>query len=729
MKKLRNKKGFTLAELMLVVAIVVILAGVAFISVNGYTRVLRHAEYDETAREIFITAQNHLSMAYEEGYLDINDTDDYGTPEDSAVTKNYNHDLNKKVYYFVVNNPSNFASNESDKTMLDIMLPFGSIDETIRTGGAYIVRYCKDTAEVLDVFYSNKNDTKYGFTFEQLYGYNPELMNVRGEDSKETRRNYINNKVIGYFGGDSTDIEYGEEIDKPFILVKNEEKLKVIVKLDSAKDNKNTKLVLFITGEDSGTTVTTTIKTEGSYDNEFEIILDSITEESKHFANLYPSLIPGENLSIYVEASSSTVLTNIAKSATVKTNSLFGDDSTISSGETDRVAEITNFRHLENLDKNVSNLYDGLNIDRAKQTADLDWDYFLDNAESNTIYGYTNVLKTSRLYYPVNLPTNYEGVLTDEAYPVISNVTTYGNDYSGLFRVVDNKEIKNVELYNFNVSGTNAGMLAGQLTNNSKVINVLAWGANARVNASENGGGLVGISNGSTITKSAASAIVAGDNVGGLVGNATNSTISHSYSSAHVLANGSYDTVNANVGNNSSTYAGGLVGYSNSSVISNTYSTCSVKGKNAGGLVGYYNGNNRITYSYVTGYVSGSDYVGSFIGYDNTSLAHNNNHYLMVVNDYLLLTPKGMKTIGNKETNISGIEAIDNSTATYRYFVMGSAEAKPYQEFLKTAYYKNEKTRYLFRSIKEINSTGIEAYDFVNMHHGDWPSYETLIIN
>ncbi len=63
MLKARNKKGFTLAETLIVVAIIAVLAAIAFIGIITHMRSMTKLEYDKYAKEIFIAAQNHLSMA------------------------------------------------------------------------------------------------------------------------------------------------------------------------------------------------------------------------------------------------------------------------------------------------------------------------------------------------------------------------------------------------------------------------------------------------------------------------------------------------------------------------------------------------------------------------------------------------------------------------------------------------------------------------------------------
>ena len=65
----RKKRGFTLAETLLTVMIIIILCGVTFIMVMRYLRAMAQLERDGIAKEIFVAAQNHLTMAESQGYL------------------------------------------------------------------------------------------------------------------------------------------------------------------------------------------------------------------------------------------------------------------------------------------------------------------------------------------------------------------------------------------------------------------------------------------------------------------------------------------------------------------------------------------------------------------------------------------------------------------------------------------------------------------------------------
>ena len=136
MRRTKWNRGFTLAETLIVAAIITILSGVSFIAVHNHMRSLAQLERDGIAKEIFVAAQNHLTMAEHEGYLGLSD---FGEVEDK----------DKGIFYLVVN-----GTPISGNDLLKVMLPFGAVDETVRLGGSYIIRYQRETGRVLDVFFS-----------------------------------------------------------------------------------------------------------------------------------------------------------------------------------------------------------------------------------------------------------------------------------------------------------------------------------------------------------------------------------------------------------------------------------------------------------------------------------------------------------------------------------------------------------------------------------------------
>ena len=403
MRTRRGKSGFTMAEMLIVTAIIAVLGGVIFIMVSRYQRSLAHLERDAVAKEIFVAAQNHLTVAESQGYLGIS-KGGFGTLDSDASEEN------REVYYFDVNRGNRFTSDNS--TVLDLMLPFASIDETVRAGGSYIIRYQADPAVVLDVFYCSASDTRFGHDLTGDYGSVLGLIDKNGSNHKSERRNYSGGSVLGWYGGEGT-LETGAFLKTPQVEVFNEERLTVTV-TDPNKDNSDASLKLIITGETSKAQAAVKLSMETTnirVDYEpakgiYTITLDDITTAGMHFADLNTdmvsmgidrkgSFLPGENITVKAVAYSNAALTNIAYSSEKTTNSLFADLREEGSGEEDAsgassdaegpTALIRNFRHLENLDDSISgvNKKDGsfgvgddsqtgtLVITRAEQIADL----------------------------------------------------------------------------------------------------------------------------------------------------------------------------------------------------------------------------------------------------------------------------------------------------------------------------------------------------------------------
>ena len=112
MSKIRKNRGFTLAEVLIVAALLVVLSGVAFVAVWSNLRSLAQLERDAIAKEIYVAAQNHLTTAKSQGYLNL-ETTEYGTPGNSVVDQD---PQSKKIvsYYLVA---------PSDQKIYDQMLP------------------------------------------------------------------------------------------------------------------------------------------------------------------------------------------------------------------------------------------------------------------------------------------------------------------------------------------------------------------------------------------------------------------------------------------------------------------------------------------------------------------------------------------------------------------------------------------------------------------------------
>ena len=88
--KKHRSGAFTLAEFLVVIAITLILAGVSFVAAIRYQSSLRRMEMDRTAKEIFLTAQNNLSLAKSGGVMECllhqyGENDTNGTSETNQM--------------------------------------------------------------------------------------------------------------------------------------------------------------------------------------------------------------------------------------------------------------------------------------------------------------------------------------------------------------------------------------------------------------------------------------------------------------------------------------------------------------------------------------------------------------------------------------------------------------------------------------------------------------------
>jgi len=390
-KKRRGNKrsqGFSLAEVLMVVGILVILMAVAFVGVNHYRRSLHQMEMDDVAKEIFIAAQNHLTMAQSQGYL--------GNTVESARGLKKTEELflgsgkTGVVYYFFVGvteeNPGNgaFANPETaaaKASLLNLMLPFASVDEQVRMGGSYIIRYQYDTATVLDVYYAEKDGKTYGRAFSSGdYGQIMPGETYYGEARKANRGNAFSvGAIIGWYGGaPAAEIATAPDLKDPVVILHNEDTLWVELRDPNTstaftQDVYNSlKRQVILTGNTSGNRrqITELTKADSqitvgsvTYDV-YTAVLDDIKYDNKRFQAQFCSsdsssglenLMPGENITAVAKVFGGLVYATEVTSKTATDNSLFAKESdpwnAVSSNCT---ATISNFRHLENLDGSKS---------------------------------------------------------------------------------------------------------------------------------------------------------------------------------------------------------------------------------------------------------------------------------------------------------------------------------------------------------------------------------------
>ena len=520
------KRGFTLAEVLAVALIIIILTAVSFVGVIRYQRSMKLMEMDGIAKQVFIAAQNHLTLAKSQGYLGKSD----GSEENKE----------KGIYYFIVGSGTGTYSDPdaASDTLLSLMLPYASVDETVRKDGSYIIRYqnLQDVAQVLDVFYVDK-----GGRFGHTYGtgdYNP-LMDPTGNANpkywgtanKNNRLDY-GGSIIGWYGGErgtagSGPVETPPPVTKlvsPILKLHNDEEKLWAELLDPNVSVSDLQWNLVITGDSSGEKCTVKLKDStpiGQY-NQYTFTLDDIAGTLKttdlpatlnnsitgtaHFSTLFGSaLIPGENITLQATVDATGEYLTVVSSNVCNGNSLFGDNSFTEKAipaTSDKyyygTASIENFRHLENLDAEISGLdITALNGKLTRPSTDpanpapvsvsftevrleknLDWvNSWFFNDENNEKKEITYAARTDKgsagCYLPVT-PAN-SGLTFDGNNKSIKRLIVNTDGMAGVFGTYKGGKIQNLTIQNPSIvsSGSAAGALAGK-TEGTTVNNVVA---------------------------------------------------------------------------------------------------------------------------------------------------------------------------------------------------------------------------------------------------------------
>lgn len=665
--KIKRNSGFSLAEMLIVVAIIIALLGVAALTFQNQQRSMTRLEFDTIAKEIYIAAQNHLTAAQTQGYLQSMDKGDYGT---QGTHTNDGDD----VWYVI---------NSQNAKILNRMLPSYAIDPTVLSG-SYIIRYQPSVGRVLDVFYSREIVstflTKSGTTLgDGDYRYDSLMDNCRGDDKRSARQRYgSKNAVIGWYG-DEEPVERGERLAVPSFDIINAEQL--YVKVNDPNNSLDIgSLKLIVTGVKSGAEKVFTLvkddasgsKTRGAstdprvepYTGDivptadenvtYTIVLDDITTAGMQFKEITSDdsskpFLPGEDLKVKVVAYSNTKLANIAMSEEKVTNSLFADpdsdtSDTVADGSdiANGIAGVANIRHLENLDEKVSEFavdsFKASDKVTAKQLTDMSWPVFKNHivelkklsgtnaAVGVAIYYDNGGTETSTLksgvgyYYPVSPAyiLDYDGQRNS-----ITDVKADFSGNAGLFGtlVKSGSAVSNLKLINFEIvagGSGDAGALVGHAGPTSgsdtgaTITNVVAYNTAAYETAK------------AAATPAKTNDITAAGSAGGLIGSATNCTVQKC--AAALIVNGG-------------TNAGGLIGTSSAGSVTASYSgghtsqaayyTTTASGGTttktpvynvtatgttgmAGGLIGDA-GNTTINYSYSTCSANGET-AGGFVG-------------------------------------------------------------------------------------------------------------------
>ena len=520
----RRQRGFTLQEMLIVVLILIVLLAVSIVGIVTYMRQLQLAERDNSAKEIFMAAQNRAILLQSSGKLEgLVVHSGGGNRMDHVDVIPGSQETTQITVYFISSHDVNIGE----------LLPDGTIDPTLWEGDFYIT-YEPESGSVVDVFYSDETLPVDGDfpAFYQQWRAAPK------------RERMDSDPMIGYYGGESAQSGTTISLRTPVINIRNGNDLKAEVTYwvprTLAMGAGNTvDLEVDLT---YGSVTIPLEQGEAEYAPGADISYFSYTYtwtldtlEGVQFREFFDS--PGQSLTYggdftvtaEVYYTGSLKVNGARKSAS--DNSLFAKES---GGDT---AYIACLRHLQNLDEERSGV-DGKA--GAVQQGDI-----------RAVEGY--------IFHPIENDDllSYDG---GEFAIYELRIGSEGSQPAGLFGALSGTEAQLVTLENIRLVDTvvsardgPAGALVGdgkflaldnclvywenqseQATNLREVLGNSADGIWYQIIGSGLAGGLAGSLEDSDITGCSASTLVQGDTAGGLAGGGSGLTITGSYAASYL---------------------------------------------------------------------------------------------------------------------------------------------------------------------------------------------------
>ena len=579
--------GFTLVELLAVVAILLLVGLIAVFSLNKLRRTLRQHELDAKAQIIYVAAQNRLAELRAAGQeaLCIN-----GFDESGSIVHKMEYDprhmdesaKNTDFYYLLVNDTS-----DKSQTAATALLPSSAVDQEL-WNGYWCIEFAPETGSIYAVFYSETTLPDH-------------------DDLNTSYRNFnyrLRTASVGYYGGD---IAQTQDISKfnPSITIENAEKLIVTFYCNNPVSEKMT-FKIDISDKDGGTytrTITNFAQLD-KYNYKYQWILDSLAAEkgigdagaARFAAQTNYQVSCGTPITITLTVSSANPSVDTVSTSRT-TNGLFDDRADLSYGE--NTALVSCGRHLANLDSSS-----GVNptITSAVQISDISFSD--DPADPSDWYSLYTAKGVNFKPISNNHLTSYVGSSSIggiTARHTINGLTVSSNSPAGLFSNFSG-EISNVTLVNANIGSSTsaAGALVGRATGSLKLANCRVYLADSDLSGMK------------AASADKIPSRITGTHAGGLVGVYENSSTGNTQANGTLIIENSFAATTIN----STTAAGGLVGHAAGAVsVSQSYADCYLTAPVTGGLAGTTTGSGGLTLSdsYAAGYQTATDSAAGFV--------------------------------------------------------------------------------------------------------------------
>lgn len=698
--------GFTLVELLAVVAILLLVGLIAVFSLNKLRRTLRQHELDAKAQIIYVAAQNRLAELRAAGQeaLCIN-----GFDESDSIVHKMEYDpkhmdesaKNTDFYYLLVNDTS-----YKSQTAATALLPSSAVDQEL-WNGYWCIEFAPETGSIYAVFYSETTLPDH-------------------DDLNTSYRNFnyrLKTASVGYYGGD---IAQTQDISKfnPSITIENAEKLIVTFYCNNHVSEKMTFKIDI--SDKSGGTYTRTITNFAQldkYNYKYQWILDSLAAEkgigdagaARFFKQTDGEVSCGTPITVTLTVSSANPSVDTVSTSRT-TNGLFDDRADLSYGE--NTALVSCGRHIANLDSSS-----GVNSTITSVVQISDISFSDDPADPSDWYSLYTAKGVNFKPISNNRLTSYVGLSSIgdiTARHTINGLTVSSNSPAGLFSNFSGK-ISNVTLVNANISSTSAaGALVGRATGNLTLENCRVY--------------LTDLSGMKAASADKIPSRITGTHAGGLVGVYENSSTGNTQATGTLIIENSFaaTTITGNIA------AGGLVGHAAGAVsVSQSYADCYLTAPVTGVLVGTTTDSDglNLSDSYAAGYQTATDSAAGFVaGY----LAKATNSYSACA---YLGNPQAVYTTAKTSTSIatdiknvfyltSGLDGRQHTDIT------GTTGVRSYAEMIAAQFLTDlGSTAFTAASADTTHpynllGQGLSTYSYPRLvtlsHYGDWQAeFET----
>lgn len=612
--KRRASRGFSLMEMLVVIAIIAILVGIAFLAASGLIASMRQNKLDTIAQDIYVAAQDRLTEMYTDNRADAVSYEkleaDGGSTAGMFLLKADDTLCKPKDWDSTIPYAGLNALYNKDAAAAAVLLPKGALSAEVEDNH-WIVEYNPEYGYIYGVFYSEK-------------GFAPaDISSWYSSNTANKYRTFADRKGsgVGYYGGVGVlggKVAMTNTSLNVSVNIINAEELRadISVKVPTEFKNRPVRLTLTFTGAQSGVTtdkqIVMTAMDYGYFNRSYELMMDSFNPKSgksQQFGQLelFQGMYPGENVTVEIFAELGTqgagAFAADASLDTARVNGVFNSLFASYDPET-KTASVNAGRHLQNLDGatvdsrvDVVNVVQTANIDFKNETKDVADDEIYWWAE--TYYKYNeNGIKEIRKFNPVTNSkiTSMLGSGKDEenktVYYIISGMTVNAEseEPAGMFgtlgRTGESILVQDVSLVGTTVRDnskqSSVGALAGRTSGSVTLIHTGAYLSREDYN------------NKSYDNTEETFSALSGRIVGGLIGEAANGVVATECYSAQVLRG--------------SVYVGGLFGSVDGKMeLSRSYADCylTADGGTVGGLVGRCSPTSTINGCYSAGFTVG----------------------------------------------------------------------------------------------------------------------------